>query len=92
MLDIFVSKAFTVGTLRQPDTLPERLVVGFGIGRVQLRNRVGALDANRHGECAWLPRGVSLIHDTCGLNRVDELLADFAVPNEDQKCCGGWSG
>lgn len=34
MLDIFVGEAFAVGTLRQPNALPERLVVGFRISRV----------------------------------------------------------
>ena len=80
MLDIFIGEAFTVRTLRQPDALPERFVVCFRIGRVQLRDRVGALDANWHGESAFLPTGVTSFHGSLCTTEI----VSFAICSQKQ--------
>jgi hypothetical protein len=48
MLDVFVGESLAARTLRQADTFAECAVVGFAVRRVELRYRVGALNANRH--------------------------------------------
>jgi len=49
MLNILVGEAFAVRTLCQSYAFSKRAVVSFAVGCVQVREWLGAGDAERHG-------------------------------------------
>lgn len=49
MLDILVGKTFAIRTLSQSHAFAKRLVIRLAVGGVEVRDRVGAVDADGHG-------------------------------------------
>lgn len=48
IFNVFVGKPLAPGALRQSHTLALGPVIGTTVGAVEVRDRIGALDANRH--------------------------------------------
>lgn len=48
ILDVFIGEALAPRALRQAYTFPQGSIIGAAVRAIQMRNWVGALDADRH--------------------------------------------
>lgn len=79
MLNIFVGEAFAVRTLCQSYAFSKRAIISFAVGCVEVREGLGAGDAERHGG------GRSVILD------LHKLTSSKSMPNGLEHSCS-WEG